>query len=623
MTDWGFVGPVRGEFMGHARRFAVPGVCAALTLLVLAPLLGRGFTLTYDMVFAPRHSLLPDSLGLSPALPRSVPADAVVAFATTVVPGDLLQQLVLAAALFAGPLGAARLVPTGSLGVRVVAALAYGWSAYVAERLFLGHWTYLLAYACLPWIAAAGLAVRRREPKALAALLVACVPAVLTPSGGITAAVLAMVCAGPRALTRTVPVVVVLNAPWWVPAVLRPAGALSTADGVAAFSAHGENWGGTLVSLLGLGGVWNAEVVPDSRGNPVLPLLILAMVAVAVVGLRRLTKEWGTVGPVVLGMVGVVLAALPTVPGGDELLGWTVTHVPGGGLLRDSQKWVAWWALPLALGFALGAGAAARVLRRRAARVALLAAAAVFPVALLPDLAFAGWGRLSAVDYPDDWAHVRAVLASDERPGDVVALPFGAFRQFGWNGNRTQLDPAPRVLPRPTIIDDTLFVDGRAVAGEDPRAAEVRAALDRRADLAPLGVGWVLVEHGTPGRVDPATLAGLTTVYDGDWLTLYRTSGRVGESAAAGPPRVAVLVADGLALATVAGGLLWLALPIGRVMAPCSRPREQHRGQTDWRDRIRTGGRRARHRRGHGGDGGGQSGQGREPGGPGDPEQLG
>jgi len=562
--------------MRHARRFAVPVVCAALPLLVLAPLLGRGFTLNYDMVFAPRHSLLPDSLGLGSALPRSVPADAVVAMATTVLPGDLLQQLLLAAALFAGPLGAARLVPTDSVGVRVVAALAYGWSAYVAERLFLGHWPYLLAYACLPWIAAAGLAVRRREPKALAALVVACAPAVLTPSGGLIAAVLAMVCAGPRALRATVPIAVVLNAPWWLPAVLQPTGALSTADGVTAFAARGENWGGTVTSLLGLGGVWNAEVVPDSRANPVLPLLILAMVAIAVVGLRVLAGEWGTgpaLGVVALGAAGVLLAALASVPVGADLLAWTVSHVPGGGLLRDSQKWVAWWALPLALGFALGAGAAARVLRTRVARVALLVAAAVFPVALLPDLAFAGLGRLAAVDYPHDWADVRAVLGSDERPGDVVALPFGAFRQFGWNGDRTQLDPAPRVLPRPTVVDDTLFVGGRAVAGEDPRAAQVRAALEEGAELAPLGIGWVLVERGTPGRVDPATLTGMTREYDGDWLTLYRVPGRVVEPGTAGAPRAPVLVADGFALAIIVGGLLWLALPVGRVASLGSRLR--------------------------------------------------
>src|SRR5207244_1914371 len=110
-------------------------------------------------------------------------------------------------------------------------------------------------------------------------------------------------------------------------------------------------------------------------------------------------------------------------------------------------------------------------LRTAAARGALLAAAAVFPVAIMPDLAWAGWGRLATVDYPADWLRVRVILAADQRPGDVLALPLGAFRRFDWNGRRTQLDPAPRLLPRATVIDDTLLVGGRPVAGDDPRAA--------------------------------------------------------------------------------------------------------------------------------------------------------
>jgi hypothetical protein len=161
------------------------------------------------------------------------------------------------------------------------------------------------------------------------------------------------------------------------------------------------------------------------------------------------------------------------------------------------------------------------------------------------------------------------VLAADGRPGDVLALPLSAFRRFDWNDRRIQLDPAPRVLPRPTVIDDTLYVDGRPLPGEDSRAAAVRAALTGRGDLRGLGVGWLLVEHGTPGRIDPAMLAGLepapVEVYRGPWLTLYRLPGEVRPYPGAGPPRAAVLAADFAALALVLGVLLWRVLPAGRV----------------------------------------------------------
>ncbi|HEX2132645.1 MAG TPA: hypothetical protein VHH15_13905, partial [Actinophytocola sp.] len=244
---------------------------------------------------------------------------------------------------------------------------------------------------------------------------------------------------------------------------------------------------------------------------------------------------------------------------------------PGGGLLRDSQKWVAWWGLPLAVGFALGAGVAARALRR--AGPALLVGAAVVPVAMMPDLAWGGWGRLESVDYPRDWAVVAEILREDPRVGDVVALPLSAFRQFAWNDGRTQLDPAPRVLPRTTVIDDTLFVSGEPVAGEDARVADVRAAVARGDGLAELGIGWVLVELGTPGAPTGEVTAGMDPVYQGQWLELYRVPGPVAAAEYATAPVGPVVVADVSALAAVTLGLLWLGLPAGRLSA--SRPRRR------------------------------------------------
>jgi len=547
--------------LGTARRFLVPAVCAAMALAVLAPLLGRGFVLTYDMVFAPRQDLLPDTLGLGTALPRSVPADAVVAILTHLVPGDIVQQLLLAAALFAGPLGAARFLRDQPRGVQVVAAVAYGWSGYVAERLFIGHWPYLLAYACLPWIARAATTLATPRETARLALLMA--PAALTPTGGILAAGVAMVSGGTRKLWLTTTLALVLNAPWWVPAILHPGGTLSDGAGVDAFAARGESWGGAFTSLLGTGGIWNAEVVPASRTNPVVPLLLVAITAVAVVGMRRLPRPL-----VALGVAGLALALL----GGTPVLGWVVEHVPGGGLLRDSQKWVAWWALPLALGFALGAARAAETLKR--SRKALLAGAAIVPIAIMPDLAWAGWGRLAPVDYPPDWAAVRQILADSPRDGDVVSLPFGVFRQFGWNGERTQYDPASHYLPRTTVVDDTLVVNGRPVPGEDTRAAEVRERLRTGGDLTELGIRWVLVEHGTPGRIDRNLPESDERIYHGRWLDLYEMSGPLQSAATGRPPKALVIAADVLALATVTLSLLWVVLPAGSLRRSSRRTRE-------------------------------------------------
>jgi hypothetical protein len=533
----------------NAKEFALPAVSAALALAVLAPVLTPGFTLVYDMVFTPDQPLLPESVGLGTTPPRSVPADAVVAVLTWVLPGSLVQKLVLFAAIALAAWGAGRLVPARSLGPRLVAATAYAWTPFVAERLFMGHWPYLLAYACLPWIAAEGIAHRQGAPKSLARLVLWSVPAALTPTGGLLAAGTALATAGWRVL----PALVVVNAPWWVPSVLRPGAVLSAPDAVDWFAARAENWGGTVVSVLGTGGFWNADVTPLSRELPVVPVLTLLIVAIAALGwpvlVRRLPEATRLLW---LGAAGLVLSLAAHLPFGAAALRWLVSEVPGAALLRDAQKWVAWWALPLALGFALAIEAA----RRRA----VVVVAALVPLVMTPDLAWGGWGRLEVVQYPPDYAVVRDVLARDERPGDVLSLPLGAFRRFAWNDDRTQLDPAPRWLPRTVVVDDTVYVDGRAVPGEDTRLPAIREALRDGDGLGELGIGWVLVEHGTPGPLDLP--AGLEPVHRGRWLDLYRVPGPIAPPPAG--PVAPVAAADVAALLLVAGCLLWQAIPAGR-----------------------------------------------------------
>jgi hypothetical protein len=542
-----------------AKEFALPALSAALALAVLAPVLTPGFTLVYDMVFTPDQPLLPDAVGLGTTPPRSVPADAVVAVLTWLLPGDLVQKLLLFAAIALGAWGAGRLVPARSLGPRVVAATAYAWTPFVAERLFMGHWAFLLAYGCLPWVAAAGLAHRRGEPKSLTRLVLWCVPAAMTPTGGLLAAGTALAVAGWRVL----PAVTVLNAPWWVPSVLRPGAVLSAPDAVDWFAARAENWGGTALSVLGTGGFWNAEVTPASRELPTTPVLTLLVVAVAAAGWPVLVRRLPPANRLLwLGAAGLVLALAAHLPFGAAALRWLVSEVPGAALLRDAQKWVAWWALPLALGFALAV--------ETAGRRAVVVVAALVPLLLTPDLAWGGLGRLDTVRYPADWAVVRDLLADHDDPGDpgdVLSLPLGAFRRFAWNDDRTQLDPAPRFLPRTTIVDDTVYVGGHPVPGEDTRMPAIRAAVRDPGgpdDLAALGIGWVLVEHGTPGRLGPRVTAGLVPVHRGQWLDLYRVPGPVASADHLGPPRAPVLAADVAAGLLTAGCLLWQVKPAGR-----------------------------------------------------------
>ncbi|NDI46672.1 hypothetical protein [Goekera deserti] len=542
----------------------------AVALLVTAPVLAPGFVLVGDMVFVPQQDLDRDALGLAGGLPRAVPADAVTALVTAVVPGDLVQKLVLVGIVLTAVLGAARLVPPGPDGRRGVAAaaagLAYGWSPYLGERLLMGHWSLLLAYAALPWVVRAALRLRAGDPGALPRLVLTLAPAALTPTGALLAGGVALVVVGRhRAAGPVAAGVVLLSLPWVLAGLLHPGGGGSDGAGVDAFAARAEGWGGTLVSLLGTGGIWNADAVPGSRTSVLLPVVTLLLVGLAAWGWRTPGALRGPGGRLVLlGAGGLLLALAGTVPGARELLRLVVEDVPGGGLLRDGQKWVAWWALPLALGVGLAARRAAQlrlglpVGHAVLARV-LVAAALLLPVVAVPDLAWGVGGRLQPVEYPADWSAVREAVAADDGPGDVLVLPFSAVRAFGWNDDRPQLDPAPRWLPRTTLVSDLLVVDGRAVDGDDARARAAAAVAGDPAALARLGVGWVLVERGTPGAATPAGLAGLDRVVDGEWLQLLRVPDAQEPPAPATSRLVAVVAGHLLAGGSVIVSWLWLA----------------------------------------------------------------
>ncbi|MGW4637870.1 hypothetical protein ACWEN6_05045 [Sphaerisporangium sp. NPDC004334] len=152
--------------------------------------------------------------------------------------------------------------------------------------------------------------------------------------------------------------------------------------------------------------------------------------------------------------------------------------------------------------------------------------ALLVPMLGLPGLASGALGRLEAVEYPQDWGRVRAIVNGDPHPGALLSLPWGAHRAFAWNGGRVILDPATKSFARRVVWDDTLLVGlghGRVlrVAGEDPLARRVGALL--RAETGPpavgqgaTGAGPRMDGQGATGAGSPTAGAGSPTV---EWGT--------------------------------------------------------------------------------------------------------
>ena len=112
----------------------------------------------------PRSYLSDAALGLSEAAPRALPQDFAVAVASWVLDGGVVVKALLMLGLWLAGWGAARLVatvvPAAGLPGQFVAVTLAIWNPYVAERLLQGHWSLLVGYGCLPWVATAVLRLR-------------------------------------------------------------------------------------------------------------------------------------------------------------------------------------------------------------------------------------------------------------------------------------------------------------------------------------------------------------------------------------------------------------------------------------------------------------------------------
>ncbi|WP_440220364.1 hypothetical protein [Dietzia sp. MNB45] len=601
-------------------------VGAVVTALLLAGVARPGFPLLRDWVATPTPPLSDAALGLGESAARAVPQDVAVVWATRALQavglpvwpltGVLTAVFCIWLAVAAGAL-VRRVLPgdaaagLSGLWLRLPAVVGAVWNPFVVERLLQGHWSVLAGTAAvmsMPVLLASSGALggapgRRRVAAACAALAAAG----LTPTGWVLAVVAAAVSlvsggagggdsagdsAGPAArpgrrvcaALALVATAVVTALPWLLATALAPAGtgtAPTAGTGVSAFAARAEPGIGTFGSVVALGGIWNSEAVPPSRSTwwaAVALVLLLVVWAVAARGVWRARRDPVVRATVPLAVGTWLLVAAAATGPGLAALETVVAAVPGAGLLRDTQKFVA-LALPatvLALAFA------ARELagRIRPAGAGLLLTAVA--VAAVPDAPRALWDQLRPVTYGQDWEQVARIV--DGRPGDLLVLPAGSFRSTPlWAGGAAVLDPAPRLLDTRVLVPGDLVVggaagdDAAAVPGEGDRARRATAALLRGDDpsvLAGLGVRWVLDERTSAGPRGRAarTLAGTppestTTRFTGSELVLHELAAPNGPGGAdarweATAEPAAPASARGWVLAAHALWLLTLALAV-------------------------------------------------------------
>lgn len=557
-------------------RWAAPCYALLLTLLIAAPLLGPGYLLLRDAVSTPRSFLSDAALGLTEPAPRALPQDVAVALGSAVIDGGVLVKALLVLGLFLAGYGAAglvvRVLPNSGLAGQLVAVTVAIWNPYVAERLLQGHWSLLVGYGCLPWVATAMLGLRHRDDGSFWRLAFWIALAGLTSTGLMMAATVALVCAAaPASGNAVVPAsglrsrricaaaglgVAILVAVPWLTASAMGAPLSGPPNALAAFAARAEPGLGTLGSLAALGGIWNAQAVPGSRTTLFALVGSAVLVTVVALGLPAVLRRPVARALLLLSAVAIVVPATLATGLGISALEALVGAAPGLGVVRDGQKWVG-MAMP---GYALACAGAVLTLQKYLRPAATSVVCCLALVAVLPDLAWGVGGNMRAVRYPQDWPAVAQAINADPRP--VAVLPAGMMRQFTWSARTPVLDPLPRWVRAHVLTTGDLTISGQTLPGEGAWARQVQQLLLNGADSAALaraGVGWVVVEAGTRGEMGSAakTLEGLPVVVDNADPKLYRVGGD--KTGASDAERATMIAAHLLWLSVLAAGAAGIA----------------------------------------------------------------
>ena len=500
-----------------------------LSAVILGPALKPGFLLSYDMVFVPQLSFSERTLGVDGSVPRAVPNDAVVALLSLIFPGHVVQKLVLIS-IFVG-LGAGMGLVLKKFPAIVVATVVGLWNPWVAQRLEVGHWGFLLGYAVLPWVIWAGLRVRNQTPGSFGVLGVIMIIGALTGSTGtiLMLLVLAGVLLGPvsrewKGFVWGTTIAALVSATWWWP-FLRAAPQSADPSGVTAFAARADTPWGVIVSVATGGGSWNQSSWYPERASWVLTAIAFVLVIAAVFALFRESHlREGLKGVVVVAIVSLLVATMSALPGGRELFTLLVANVPGAGLLRDSQKLAGPWMIAVALGAGILVQnyVDADAVRARGVSWFGLVAGVLVPVILLPSLAWGSQNSWQSVDYPEQKITL-AEKIDEAEAGSVAIFPWIQYRRFEWNNNRIVLDPWNRLLAKDVIVNDSLPLRDGTIAGEDPRAQEITRLLMSEKLLVPglraLGVRHIIVLDDQPNQdVTVERLTGAELRYAADGL---------------------------------------------------------------------------------------------------------
>lgn len=455
---------------------------AVVALLVLWPLLGRGFVLTLDMVFTPKF---PMPTNVTSGYMQSV----VLHWLNYLLPGDEIEKGILLLILLLSGAGMHRLyeqiTKNGEQATSKAmhatppffAGMLYAINPFTYDRFMAGQYDVLLGYALFPWFVRACLLFLRQPNWRGAAKLAAW--AVITSIVSIHAVgfmtLVVVIFAGASIWRRradkawlgsfwklgfaSIGMFLAASSYWLAPLALGHGSTAAiinsfTTTDQSAFATLGGNAIGRIGNVLQLQGFWaeNTGMFFSPQDSSLWAPIMLLLWILALVGAARWWRQGKRLLVASFGAVGLVSALLAAGIG----TGWLAARVPLFAGYREPQKFDGLIALALVLFASSGVAATLAFVCKHGRRGSMAVAslvALVLPFAWTPIMLRAFDQQLGLAHYPAGWYTMNARLDADPGNFQTLFLPWHLYMYLSFEG-RIIANPAPQFFDKPMIISN-------------------------------------------------------------------------------------------------------------------------------------------------------------------------
>lgn len=541
------------QWLKHEKR-AVWLEYGLLSLAVLLPLLLPGYVLTLDMVFTP-HATWPQELT------NTYPLEALIWLLHVVLPGDMVEKLVLFIILLLSGVGMHVLLRSVNVKDRFAPdlwrmALYFGGAFYMINpftysRFMAGQWLFLLGYAMLPFFVKALVRFFSFPGKRTLVPLVAWTFAIVSASVHHVGIVLLLAVAvpalasalgywrGKKHIARyaawsgaAVAALLALCSYWLIAAALGngaigSAVARMNAADFGAFATSGNGALGALGNVIRLQGFWPEARQLYALPQSMVPMWGLLFLVVWIVVITGLVKAWRSHRLLVALaafciVTGILLAATP-------LVEWASRVLPFISGYREPHKFASLIAFGYAMlgtfGVAFTIRWASERFNETAGQIATVACL-LLPLAVTPTMLWGFAGQLTPRHFPAGWHEMNAQLKETAGAANTLFLPWHQYMSFGFSG-RIIANPAEKFFETPVIASDDPEFKGVAPTVPDSEKAAIKKALDTPETLPHVlrsrNIRYIMLakEDGADAYAYLGALSGIAKTAENGSLILY------------------------------------------------------------------------------------------------------